>query len=452
MPTTPLIVPTVIDEAPMGRLQILALMLCAAACLMDGFDMQMIGFVAPAIMRDWHLGKTALAPVFAAGLAGMLAGSLLLTIAADRFGRRPTLIAATLFFGLSMLLTPLATTPAELACARLLVGLGLGSILPNAVALTREYTARRIRATVVMIVGACFPIGGIVAGLVCSAVLPRWGWPAVFRIGGVVPLLLFMAMLVWLPESIQYLVLRRRLAEAHAWLRRLVPAHTIPPQAPLRVDETPLRRAPLVELFLQGRSKMTGLIWGLNILNLLTLYFLASWIPSVVRSSGHPLSDAILAGTMLQLGGSVGVVLLGTVIDKIGFRRVMFPCLLVGACAIFSVGGAMRMPVAPLLATIALAGFCVIGTQGALNLLAAYYYPTALRATGIGWALGVGRLSSIAGPVLMALFVTVGLHTSAIFLVVALPSVLSAALVLCMSPRHAGGQTHAAEMQEVAAN
>ncbi|NML44161.1 MFS transporter [Ramlibacter sp. G-1-2-2] len=426
-------VPALIDGARLGAFQVLAITLCGLALLMDGFDIQMIGFVAPAIVQDWNIDKAALGPVFAAGLGGLLVGSFALSVAADKWGRRPVLIASTLFFGVCMLLTPLATTLAGLGAARFFAGLGLGAILPNAMALAGEYAPQRVRVTVLMLVGVCFGVGAILAGLLSTVLLPRWGWQSVFLAGGVVPVACAVAMFVRLPESIQFLVLRGRHAAARKWLRRIDAAAVADEQAELKVKEPAPGGAPVFDLFAGGRARMTLLLWGVNLLNLLTVYFLANWIPTVVRGAGRPLGDAVLAGTALQAGGTFGALVLGVVIDRVGFRRVLLACFMLAAVAVFSVGR-LDMAGSQLFIAVSVAGFCVIGGQGAVNALSTSYYPTALRSTGIGWALGIGRFGSILGPLLGGEFLKMGLPTSSIFLVLAVPPVVCSLLVWAMEP------------------
>lgn len=424
-------VPALIDGARLGGFQVLAITLCGLALLMDGFDIQMIGFVAPAIVQDWNIDKAALGPVFAAGLAGLLIGSFVLSIAADKWGRRPVLIGATLFFGICMLLTPQASSLTGLAAARFFAGLGLGAILPNAMALAGEYAPQRVRVTVLMLVGVCFGLGAILAGLLSALMLPRWGWHAVFHAGGAVPVACAIVMFARLPESIQFLVLRGRHADARKWLRRIAAEAVADEAAVLKVKEQAPGGAPVLDLFAGGRARMTLLLWGVNLLNLLTVYFLANWIPTVVRAAGRPLGDAVLAGTALQAGGTLGALVLGVVIDRAGFRRVLLACFVLAAVAIAGVGR-LDMASSLLFAAVGVAGFCVIGGQGAVNALATSYYPTALRSTGIGWALGIGRFGSILGPLLGGEFLKMGLPAASIFLVLALPAVMCSVLVWAM--------------------
>jgi AAHS family 4-hydroxybenzoate transporter-like MFS transporter len=406
------------------------LLLCGTCLVVDGFDVQAMGFVAPAIIEDWHLARASLGPVFGAGLLGMLVGSLGFSLAADRLGRRPVLVAATAFFAVCMFATSAATTLEQLLVLRLVTGIGLGGIMPQAMALAGEYAPGRIRVTVMMLVSCGFTVGAALGGVVTVVLVSALGWRAVFVVGGVVPLVIAGAMLRWLPESIWFLVLKRRgLDRARGWLRRIDPAAAISAATELRVPERDHRGVTAFQLFHDGRAVGTVLLWIINFANLLNLYFLSQWLPTVLRDGGFSTSRAVLAGTLLQLGGVLGTLALGRLVDWKGFR-VLVATFALAAVAIVAIGQSRAG--ALLLAAIFVAGFCVIGGQPAVNSLAASYYPTALRSTGIGWSLGIGRLGSIVGPVLGGHLIGLAWSPAALFMASAVPAVISAVTTFAM--------------------
>ena len=417
-----------VDNGPFGRFQVLVLILCSLTVLLDGFDVQVIGFLAPAIIHEWNADRASLGPVFAASLVGLLIGSVVLGTLADKLGRRPVLIGSTLFFSICMMATAHVHSLNELMMLRFVTGLGLGSILPNAIALSAEYSPLRNRVTALMLVSVSFPIGAVLAGIVSELMLPHWGWRSVFYVGGVLPVILAVVMLFNLPESLQFLVLREKFAGVRRWLGRLHPEIKVPSDASFVVREPHGKRSPVAELFTGGRAGTTLMLWAACMANLLILYFISNWLPTIVRAAGLTLSNAVLAGTAFQIGGVVGAILLGFIIDRHGFRAVLIPCFIVAAVALFMMGRpGLGVPV--LFVVIIVAGFCVIGGQGGLNALAASSYPTALRSTGIGWALGMGKLGSILGPMFGGEFVRMGLPDSTIFLAAAVPAVISALLI-----------------------
>lgn len=432
-------IPALINDNRIGSFQIGMLILCGLCVIMDGFDVQAMGYVAPAIIRDWHVSKANLGPVFGAGLFGMLVGSLAFSVTADKFGRRPVLIGSTLFFSVCMLLTPLATSIGQLQVIRFITGLGLGAVMPNAMALAGEYSPLRRKVTLMMLVSCGFTVGAVLGGLLSAALIPQYGWQSVFYVGGTAPLLIGVLMFFFLPESMQFLVLKgRNLDRVAQWLGRIAPGVTIDAGTRFLVNEKEQRGAPVLQLFRAGRARMTILLWVINFMNLLNLYFLSNWLPTIARDAGLSAANAVLAGTALQVGGTIGTLVMGQLIDRSSFRRVLLPCFLVAGVAIALIGRP-DVSLAFLFTAICVSGFCVVGGQPAVNALAASYYPTSLRSTGIGWSLGVGRIGSIIGPVLGGELIRMNLPNSTIFLAVAVPALVSALMVWSMQRDPARG-------------
>ncbi|MBA5608428.1 MFS transporter [Duganella sp. FT3S] len=428
----PIDIPALIDRNKVGGFQLRVLLLCGLCILMDGFDVQAMGYVAPAIIQEWHVTKASLGPVFGAGLLGMLVGSLAFSVLADKIGRRPVLIGATLFFSVCMLATPWASSLEQLQVLRFITGLGLGAIMPNVMALAGEYSPARRRVTLMMLVSCGFTVGAVVGGLVSAALIPAYGWRAVFYVGGLAPLVIGLLMLPLLPESMQFLVLRGgRTEQVAQWLRAIDPTVVAGAGSRYLVQEAPQKGGSVLALFRAGRAWTTTLLWLVNFLNLLNLYFLSNWLPTIIKDAGLSTSMAVLAGTVLPIGGTIGTLVMGQMIDRSGFRRVLIPSFLVAAVAIVLIG----RPEASLLflfASILVAGFCIVGGQPAVNALAGSYYPTTLRATGIGWSLGVGRIGSIVGPVLGGELIRMNWPNSTIFAIAAVPALLSAIMLWLM--------------------
>lgn len=422
-----------IDRNPVSSFQKWLLVIVGLTVVMDGFDVQAMSFVAPALIKDMGATKAMLGPVFGAGLFGMLIGSLTLSVLADKIGRRPVLLGATVFFSICMLATANVTSITQLQVLRFIAGLGLGAIMPNAMALAGEFSPRRSRVTLMMLVSCGYTIGAVVGGLVSAALITSYGWRSVFWAGGIVPLFMAAAMYFRMPESLQFLVVRgKQLDHVGDSLRRIDPTVRIDSNTQYVVPEPREKGAPVSELFRHGRARTTLLLWVVNFMNLLNLYFLSSWLPTIASSAGLSTTNAVLVGTSLWIGGVVGTVLMGPVIDRIGFYRVLIPAFLVAAVTIVLIGRP-GLPLAALFAVVTVSGFCIIGSQPAVNALAAVYYPTAERSTGIGWSLGIGRIGSIVGPVLGGLLIQWQWATSEIFIAVAVPAAVSAVMLLLMS-------------------
>ena len=446
MPRPSIDIPALIDESPVGSFQVGILLLLGLTVILDGFDVQAIGFIAPAVIRDWGVERAALGPVFGAGLLGMVVGSLLLSALADRVGRRPVLIGATCFFAAAMLATARVETLPQLELLRFITGLGLGAIMPNAMALAGEYSPRRLRITLMMLVSCGFTAGAVLGGILTAAIIPHWGWRGVFVVGGALPLVLAAAMAVGLPESMQFLVIRGRgLVRVRGWLRQVDPRRPIADDAELLVHEQDEGKVPVRELFRSGRAPFTLLLWSVSFIALVMLYFLSNWLPTLAQGAGATARDAVLLGTFLQLGGVAGTLVMGPVIDRIGFLRALVPAFIVAAVAV-ALLGRPGIPMPLLFGVAVVAGFTVVGVLPVLNALAATAYPTTLRSTGIGWSLGIGRIGAIVGPVLAGVLLALGWTQSRLFLLIGTPAVLAAFLLLAL--RHTlprGGQATATD-------
>ena len=414
----------VIDGSPIGGLQIRLFVLCGLCLLMDGFDVQVMGFVAPALIEDWGLTPTALTPVFSAGNLGILVGALIFTMVADQIGRRPVIIGATLYFSVLMLATPLVTTVEQLLVLRFITGLGLGSIIPNATALIGEYSPKHRRVTLMMAVSVAFTAGAGFGGFISLALIPRFGWESVFYFGGVAPLAIAAAMYFWLPESLQFMVVRgRRQDEVRRWVERIDPGAT-GEDVTYVVAEQGKGGVPAIHLFREGRTPVTLLLWVVNFMNTLIIYSLSNWVPTVVRGAGYTNSQGVLVGTILQVGGTLGTLVFAGLIPRLGFVPVLATSFAFASLVIAAVG--FSLPVLGLLAfTVFLAGWCSIGAQPGLNALSATFYPTYLRSTGIGWALGFARFGGVVGPLVGGALMARRWSADQLFLAAALPPLVA---------------------------
>ncbi len=425
-----------IDAQPVGGFQVKLLLTCATVLFLDGFDTSAIGYVAPALVREWNIGKAALGAVGSAGLVGLMIGALLLGPLADRIGRRQIIIFSTLAFGVGTLVTALANDVNVLFVIRLLTGLGLGGAMPNTIALTSEFSPRRRRATMVMVMFVGFSIGAAAAGFLAAGLIPQFGWRSVFVVGGAAPLLLA-PILAWrLPESVRFLALTGRADARVAELLSFIdPGAVFAAATRFVVDEPQLKGIPVQHLFGGGRTLATLLLWVVFFMSLLDLYFLSNWLPTVLNDLGASISVAAAIGSMLQVGGVVGTFALGSVIDRFSFRALA----LVYFIAVFAVGAIGQLGHSAILATIAIfiAGFCIVGGQIAANALAAGFYPTSVRATGVGWALGVGRVGSIIGPSVGGVLLSLKWSAGEVFMAAA-TAALCAALAAFSLGRLAG--------------
>src|SRR6266404_3895158 len=297
---SPVDVAEFIDQQPVGGCQIILILTCAAVLFLDGFDTQAIGYVAPALAKEWGLTKGALGPVFSAGLFGLMIGALLFGPLADRVGRKKIIILSTLAFGVGALVTAFVQDVNTLLAIRFLTGLGLGGAMPNAVAMTSEFNPRRRRATMVMIMFCGFSVGAALGGLLAAALIPQFGWRSVFVVGGAAPLLLVPILALRLPESVRFLALtggaNARVAEL---LASINPKAMFTPATRFVVHEPGLAGIPVLHLFREGRTPVTLLLWVVFFMSLLDLYFLSNWLPTVLNDLGASVSTSAVIGSML---------------------------------------------------------------------------------------------------------------------------------------------------------
>ncbi|CAM3609261.1 MFS transporter [Paracidovorax anthurii] len=425
---------SVADRSAFGPLQFHVTLLCAIVAMLDGFDTQSIAYVAPRIAEDWGLKPSDFGPIFAVGLFGLMAGAFILSPAADRWGRKKIILLSTFIFGLFALLTAWATSMTELLAYRFVTGVGLGAAMPNIIALTSEYAPQRLRATLVTVMFCGFPLGSTLGGLVSSWLIARYDWHAVFVLGGVLPLLLLPVLAAMLPESLRYLAASGAApARYEPIVRRAYPGEdpaTV--MAGLRGEAGGAGAGfSVFELFRHGRLPTTALLWLAFFMNLLVMYFLVNWLPTLLKGAGLPLEKAILSTAMLNLGGVAGALVLGRLIDRFS------PYAVLGAAYAASAGFIALIAfsgqnLGGLLAGAALSGFGVVGAQIGCNALAASIYPTHIRATGVGWALGVGRIGAIVGPLAGGAFLAAAWPASSIILAAAVPALLAAAAVFAL--------------------
>src|ERR1700736_4318885 len=421
-----------IDGQPVGGFQIKLLLTCAAVLVLDGFDTTAIGYVAPALAKEWGLTKGALGPVFSAGLFGLMIGALVLGPLADRIRRKKIIVFSTLAFGIGAIVTAFVQDVNTLLAIRFLTGLGLGGAMPNAVAMTSEFSPRRRRATMVMIMFCGFSLGAALGGLLAAALIPQFGWRSVFIVGGVAPLLLVPILARRLPESVRFLALTGRAQERVAELLGFIgPRAVFAPATQFVVHEPELAGIPVLHLFRDGRTLVTLLLWVVFFMSLLDLYFLTNWLPTVLNDLGASVSAAALIGSMLQVGGVVGALALGSIIDRFSFRALA----LVYFIAVFAIGAIGQLGHSVVFVTMAIfaAGFCIVGGQIAANALAAGFYPTSGRATGVGWALGIGRVGSIVGPLIGGALLSLKWSTASVFVAAAVAALCAALAAFSLS-------------------
>ncbi len=420
----------IMDRRPLSRFQAAIVGLCALIVVLDGFDTQCIGFLAPPIAKTLNFPLKAFGPVFAFGLLGLMISSMTMGPVADLWGRKWPLVFSTLTFAVFALLTSRVTSFEQLIVFRFLTGLGLGGAIPNAFALASEYVPRRLMAVSATTLSAGMPLGALSAGLISSVMLPKWGWQSIFYVGGILPLAVAILLVAKLPESVRFLSARnahpRKIA---AIMARISPELAVAPER-LRIEQPERRKdVPVKDLFAEGRAMGTILLWIPYLMNLLVLFFIVSWLPALLRQDGMDVSAGVAAISAFSLGGIIGSVGQGPLMKGLGSYSTMLGEFIFGTfCIGLLAFNSSSFPV--MIGLVFILGCCVQGAQAGLNALIVGFYPTTMRATGMGWASAVGRIGSISGPVLGGILLSLSWNTQQIFLSAGLPAVCAAVAIL----------------------
>lgn len=431
----------VMDGRPLGRFQTLTILLCGLVIIFDGFDTQSIGILAPSMSETLNIPLKYFGTILSAALFGLLIASLVMGPVADRWGRKWVLVLSVFTFAFFMTITARATSLQELVFLRFLTGLGLGGAIPNAISLACEYAPKRLVATVVGFIMAGMPLGQVLAGRASAMLLPtRWGWRAIFYVGGVLPCLVAIALILWLPESVRFLTVRggdkRKIARIMARISPELANVTLSAEASQDRERKGLS---VKHLFAEGRTAATLLLWVPFFMNLLILYFIVSWLPALLRQVHMPISAGVAAATIFGVGSVIGSVAQGPMTNRWGHYALLLSEF--GLCVVLSASLALVATSLPLVMTVAFVlGFTVTGIQAGLNSLAASFYPTSIRSTGVGWALGIGRIGSVTGPMLGGILLKIGWTPQQILLATAVPA-FCAGLAIMLSYRLRGSSS-----------
>lgn len=407
---------------------------CFLVMFFDGYDNNILGYVASDLARHLHIARAALGPVMSAGLFGFMVGALALGELGDRIGRKHMIVIGTAIFGLLTLAA--VTTDSKLAFVvlRFLAGLGLGGAIPNAIALNAEYASRRFKATAIGVMFVGYTLGGAAPGLAASILLAKYGWQGVFLVGGVLPVGLSILMAIGLPESIRYLATMRRHAALNALVRK-AGGDPVSNDGAIAPEAASRQRAPARQLFAKDQLATTIFLWLACISCLTNVVFMLSWGPTIVVDLGFVPAKAALVGAMYALGGTFGSVVITRLLDRFGPTAVSIAILLTVPFIVLVGYAGHSEPL--LMATLLIAGFFGSGGQVGLSAVAGTIYPTAIRATGAGWAFGVGRVGAILGPLIGAALIASGSSPQSLLMVMSVPSVVAAIAVGALAKQKA---------------
>ena len=415
-----------------GRRNILIILLCMIFNIVDGFDITAMAIAAVSIGEEMQIDAAQLGLVFSFSLAGMMAGATLLAPYSDIIGRRRTIIVSLLVIGATVLLTAFVSSLIPLITLRFISGLGAGVLLASQTALAAEYSPAKYRALAVTAVTAGYPMGAMMTGLVASSVMPDYGWRGLFLGGGAVTLLMAVVAIKYIPESIQFLFHQQppnalaKINRIFAQLRqpsiKVLPAKSQSHQSVSVV-------ANMKSLLAQPYKKQTLMLWLIFLLSISSLYFLMSWIPKLILLNGFSKPTAYLAFTLFNMGGVVGIFSLGFFAAILPLRSLVSAYLLLASflMVIFSILPSVEKYQ---LIIIFIIGLTQQGGYVGIYAMAAKLYPTHLRGTGVGWAIGIGRFGAVIGPAIAGYMIAMGVSVAMNFVVFALPLGLAGVIAL----------------------
>lgn len=419
-----------IDTQKLSSSQKMIVCLCFLIVAIDGFDTAAVGFIAPALKAEWALNASDLAPLFGAGLFGLMAGAFIFGPLSDRWGRKPILIGSVMVFGVASIFAAYSADLSSLIIWRFITGLGLGGALPNAVTLTSEYSPTSRRSSLVTLMFCGFTIGSALGGIASAQLLPHLGWQGILLIGGILPLLIAPFLYFFLPESLRFLVLKKQpKVRIEQIVQRIAPhLETIPNLVP-SVNE--VEKSSFKDLFAQGYALGTLLIWFTFFMSLLIIYMISSWMPTLLTNQGFNLAHASWLTSMFQIGGTVGAIVLGMMMDKVEPIKILSIAYVLGAIFLVCLGlGIENINILLLMIGMFGVGIGISGSQVGVNAFTSGFYPTHCRATGVSWATAVGRSGSVVGSLVGAALMSLKLSGLEMMGLLAIPAFLAAISLL----------------------
>ena len=428
-----------IDESPVSGLQKRVFALVLTLAVLDGLDAQVIGFVIPALSAEWDAPVQSFGLLLALSGAAMLLGSFAFGPVADKWGRKRVILITTMIFSVFTLASAFAPSMGVLIVLRFIAGLGLGGVAPNLIAIGSEYSPIRLRSTMIAVVAAGMSLGGFLGGFAASQVIPILGWEAMFIIGGVLPLLMIPLAAAYIPESPKFMAANGRDQAVRKVYDAMAGTAADTSPVTFTYDSSAVTKSPVREIFAEGRATTTFLLWGVFLINFLVLYFLFGWMPSLFSEAGQPASMALMAASLFNIGGMIGALTIGRITDLVASRWrkvseaqsafiVVMGAYTLGAVFIGTV--AMVLGNATLLIiAVCLVGFGISGGSAGILAIASALYPVEARSTGIGWAMGVGRVGTIVGPAAGAGLIAAGMGAKSIFIALIVPTALAVVLL-----------------------
>ncbi len=430
----------VVDNATFNKFHWKVLFWCTLIIIFDGYDLVIYGVVLPLLMDQWGLNPYVAGLLGSSALFGMMFGAMSFGMLSDKLGRKKTIIMCVVLFSVTTVINGFATTPWEFGILRFIAGLGIGGVMPNVVSLMSEYSPKKSRSTLVALMFSGYAVGGMMSAGLGIWIVPNFGWEIMFYLA-IVPMLMLPFMLKYLPESVAFLMAQKREGEARSILQRVAPDTNITERDVLIVPPTTESKAPVLELFRDGRAMSTMMFWTAFFCCLLMVYALGSWLPKLMSSAGYALSSSLMFLMVLNVGAIVGAVGGGWLADRFSLRSVLVSFFLLGSGSLILLG--YESPMWFLYTLMGIAGATTIGSQILLYAYVAQYYPTSIRSTGLGWASGIGRNGAIVGPMLGGTLLAMALPHQMNFLALAIPGAIATVAIALVDRKGLSRETRA---------
>jgi AAHS family 4-hydroxybenzoate transporter-like MFS transporter len=422
-----------IDRQPMSAYQIWVVFLGGLILFIDGLDVQLVSYIGPKILAEWNISRVLLGTIFSSMIWGLLIGFAFVAPLSIRFGHRPLVLINMVLFGLATMAAYYVTDPTGMIVLRVISGIGLAGVIPSGVALTGEFGPKRRRSTCIALIYCGYSFGTMAAGLLAGAIIEQYGWRTHMVIGGLIPIAIAIFLYFTLPESPEFLVSNGAPREKIAALvRRIAPTADIGDRTTFTVTDKRVSALAVAQLFQNGRTLGTLMLWMALFMNLMVIFFVLQWLPSIFTMVGYTQAQATTAATWATSGGILAALVLGPLMDRFGPYRIIMVLFMLGGAFLFFTGISVHS--ATVLATFLafVATGSTSGIQKCINALMVFFYPTALRSTGLGWAFGIGRFGAMIGPVLAGLLFDLKWPVPDVFDVFAIPMILGGIAILVM--------------------
>ncbi len=415
-----------INRCRFSPYQWIMLVLCLLIVMIDGFDTAVIGYIAPSLIHEWNMTKHMMGSLMSAALFGLAFGSLFAGPLADHFGRKPILILSVFFFGFWSLVAAKASSIESLTILRFLTGVGLGASMSNALTLISEYAPDRCRALLVNSVFCGFPIGAALGGFLAGWLIPNFGWRIILVVGGLIPLILVLLLIFLLPESIRYMVARGKSVDKISSTLSQVTRTVVNNVSAFIFNEYKSTDTKSALQNILSREYILGsaMLWITYFMGLLIFYVLISWMPLLMEDSGFSIRRSVLLTSLFPLGGGIGTIMAGWLMDRVNPNKVVALAYLLTGAILFTLGHVRDIIFLSVL--IFLAGTAMNSAQSSMGAIAAVFYPTHCRATGVSWMIGLGRFGGVFGALIGVEFMNLNLGFSNIFMLLAVPALIAA--------------------------